>query len=472
MSKLSRFQFPKEYYLLNLIFMLERTAWFILIIQIPIFIAQKGEGGLGFSQTDKGIIYLYWVILQNSLPLLTGSLIDKSVKKKSLLILSCLLLFLAFLSIGLYQNLFGLLIGITLVSLGVSIFNPLMKGQIGNLINKQNSSFGWGFHFWIYNLSIFVIGVPYSKYLRELGWDYVFVGAGILYILALLLSLFLKSKKEELNIKTNVKVNLQETLTVFKRNYNYVLLVSMSGFAVLFMQFYETLPNFIYDWSDTSSIVTSLGLSKSFTMETWAGSGISFEWLYNINTGLTLLLLLPLSVLLRKYQIVNTLFVGVSLVVIGFGLSIIYQNGLFLILGFTVYTLGELITNPKFTEYFDYISLRNEQSTHMGLLFISNLIGYPIGALLGGYMYGGFGEKASLAQKYLHSRLGQDIEIEFAIVVLKENMGYDDMQVTKLLWDHYNPMVAFIPFLIIGVLSLVGILIYKKLINQNKYIHR
>lgn len=472
MSKLSRFQFSKEYYLLNLIFMLERTAWFILIIQIPIFIAQKGEGGLGFSQTDKGIIYLYWVILQNSLPLLTGSLIDKSVKKKSLLILSCLLLFLAFLSIGLYQNLFGLLIGITLVSLGVSIFNPLMKGQIGNLINKQNSSFGWGFHFWIYNLSIFVIGVPYSKYLRELGWDYVFVGAGILYILALLLSLFLKSKKEELNIKTNVKVNLQETLTVFKRNYNYVLLVSMSGFAVLFMQFYETLPNFIYDWSDTSSIVTSLGLSKSFTMETWAGSGISFEWLYNINTGLTLLLLLPLSVLLRKYQIVNTLFVGVSLVVIGFGLSIIYQNGLFLILGFTVYTLGELITNPKFTEYFDYISLRNEQSTHMGLLFISNLIGYPIGALLGGYMYGGFGEKASLAQQYLHSKLGQDIEIEFAIAVLKENMGYDDMQVTKLLWDHYNPMVAFIPFLIIGVLSLVGILIYKKLINQNKYIHR
>ncbi len=45
--------------------MLVRTAWFILIIQIPIFIAQKGEDGLGFSQSDKGIIYLYWVLLQN-----------------------------------------------------------------------------------------------------------------------------------------------------------------------------------------------------------------------------------------------------------------------------------------------------------------------------------------------------------------------------------------------------------------------
>lgn len=452
--------------------MLERTAWFILIIQIPIFIAQKGEGGLGYSQADKGIIYLYWVLLQNSLPLLTGRIIDNSNKKKSLLLLSCVILFVAFLSIGLYHNLVGLLIGITLVSIGVSIFNPLMKGQIGTLIVKKNGSFGWGLHFWLYNLAIFVFGVPYSKFLREQGWDYVFVGAGLLYVIALVLSLLFKSEAIDEKPRSSVKINLQETLTVFKRNYNFVLLISMSGFAVLFMQFYETLPNFIYDWSDTSNIVGSLNLNQAFTMDTWAGSGISFEWLYNINTGLTLLLLLPFSVYLKKYSIVNTLFVGVALVVLGFGLSIIYQNGAFLILGFVVYTIGELITNPKFTEYFDGISLKNEQSTHMGLLFISNLIGYPIGALLGGYIYGSYGEKAALAQQYLSNKFGQNIEIENAINVLKENLSYNDIQVTNMLWSHYNPMIAFLPFLIIGILSLVGILIYKNLITRNKYIRK
>jgi len=452
--------------------MLERTAWFILIIQIPIFIAQKGEGGLGFSQADKGIIYLYWVILQNSLPLLTGRIIDNSNKKKSLLLLSCAIFFIAFLSIGLYHNLIGLLVGITLVSIGVSIFNPLMKGQIGNLIDKNNGSFGWGLHFWLYNLAIFAFGVPYSKYLREQGWDYVFVGAGLLYVLALVFSLLFKSETIVEKPKSSVKINLQETITVFKRNYNFVLLISMSGFAVLFMQFYETLPNFIYDWSDTSNIVGSLKLNQVFTMDTWAGKGISFEWLYNINTGLTLLLLLPFSIYLKKYSIVNTLFVGVALVVIGFGLSIIYQNGAFLILGFVVYTIGELITNPKYTEYFDGISLKNEQSTHMGLLFISNLIGYPIGAVLGGYMYGNYGEKAALAQQYLSTKFGQNIEIENAISVLKVNLGFSDIQVTNMLWSYYNPMIAFLPFLLIGILSLGGILIYKNLIIRNKYIHK
>ena len=452
--------------------MLERTAWFILIIQIPIFIAQKDAGGLGFSQADKGIIYLYWVLLQNSLPLITGSIIDNSNKKKSLLLLACTTLFVAFLSIGLYHNLIGLLVGITLVSIGVSIFNPLMKGQISNLIDRQNGSFGWGLHFWLYNLAIFVVGVPYSRYLREQGWDYVFVGAGLLYVVALLLSLLFKPEVIEEKPKTSIKINLQETITVFKRNYNFVLLISMSGFAVLFMQFYETLPNFIYDWSDTSGIVNSLNLNSAFLMDTWAGKGISFEWLYNINTGLTLLLLLPFSIYLKRYSIVNTLFVGVALAVIGFGLSIIYQNGTFLILGFVVYTIGELITNPKFTEYFDSISLKNEQSTHMGLLFLSNLIGYPIGALLGGYMYGGFGEKAALAQQYLATNFGQKVEINFALSVLKENLGYNDIQVTNMLWSHYNPMIAFLPFLLIGVLSLVGLLIYKKLITQNKYIRK
>ena len=451
--------------------MLERTAWFILIIQIPIFIAQKGEGGLGYSQQDKGIIYLYWVLLQNSLPLMTGSIIDKSNKKKYLLLGACLILFLAFLSIGLYHNLLGLLLGITLVSVGVSIFNPLMKGQIGKEIKKEQSSLGWGLHFWLYNLAIFIMGVPYSKYLREQGWDYVFVGAGLLYIVALVISLFFKPQLIEQS-QTNIKINIRHTLRVFSRNYNYVLLISMSGFSILFMQFYETLPNFIYDWSNTTSIVNSLNLGSAFLMETWAGKGISFEWLYNINTGLTLLFLLPFSFYLKKYEIVNTIFVGVVLVVLGFGMSVLFQNGMYLVLGFTIYTIGELITNPKFTEYFDTISLENEQSTHMGLMFLSNLIGYPIGAILGGYMYGNFGEKATLAKVYLDQNFGQVVELESSVTVLKDNLQLSDQQVTTLLWDYFNPTFAFYPFILIGAISLGGILIYKSLLNRNKYIHK
>lgn len=465
---MNKLNFSNKYYLLNLIFLLERTAWFILIIQIPIFIAQKNVGGLDFTQETKGFIYLYWVLLQNSLPLITGKLIDNTKKKKFLIFASCIILFFAFLSIGSYQNLFGLLLGITLVSVGVSVFNPLVKGQIGLQIEKKNSSIGWGLHFWIYNFAIFVFGVPYSNYLRGISWEHVFVGAGLLYLLAFIITFFYKPEYVEKIQKTNLLDNLRGSIDVFKKDYNYILLISMSGFAVIFMQFYETLPNFIYDWSDTTQIVNNLNLSNVFTSDTWAGSGISFEWLYNINTGLTLLLLLPFSLFLKKYHTISSLLVGVLLAVVGFGLSIVSQNGIYLIGGFTIYTIGELITNPKFTEYFDFISIANQKSTHMGLLFISNLIGYPLGAVLGGYMYGSFGEKSSLAQKYLLENYNIHSSLNESFSTLVTKMNINEIELTRLLWTNYNPMIAFVPFLIIGLISVVGIIIFKSKINRSR----
>ena len=446
--------------------MLERTAWFILIIQIPIFIAQKGVGGLEFTQETKGIIYLYWVLLQNSLPILIGNIIDKSSQKFKLLIASLLILTGAFFFFGMLQNMFGLLLGITFVSFGVSIFNPLMKGQISNHISKEHTSLGWGLHFWLYNLAIFIIAVPYSNFLRELGWQYLFVGSAAIYVIALMLSKLLDFNQMDKVESISINEIINGLSSTLRKNHTYLFLISMSGFAVIYMQFYETLPNFIFDWSNTNAIVTGLSLPEFFTMSTWAGNGIAFEWLYNINTGLTLLLLLPFSLLLAYRKILSSLIVGFILVVIGFGLSILSTNGIYLISGFVIYTIGELITNPKFTEYFDFISTEVDKSTYMGLLFFSNLIGYPVGALLGGYMYGAYGEKASLAKQYLNDNYNIDVSLNEAYQKLLEVGNMTEIEATSMLWDNYSPYISLLPFVIIGCVSLVGLLIYSRLINN------
>lgn len=446
--------------------MLERTAWFILIIQIPIFIAQKGVGGLEFTQETKGGIYLYWVILQNSLPLLLGNFIDKSNQKLKLLIASLLILMGAFFFLGMLQNMFGLLVGITFVSFGVSIFNPLMKGQISYYISKDYSSLGWGLHFWLYNLAIFIIAVPYSNFLRGLGWQYLFIGSAVIYVVALMLSKLLDFKKMAHIEPISIKGIINGVSSTLKQNHTFLFLISMSGFAVIYMQFYETLPNFIYDWSNTNAIVTGLSLPDFFTMTTWAGEGIAFEWLYNINTGLTLLLLLPFSLLLAYRRILNSLLLGFVLVILGFGVSIVSTNGIYLISGFVIYTLGELITNPKFTEYFDFISKDINKSTYMGLLFFSNLIGYPVGALLGGYMYGSFGEKASLAKQYLLENHDINVDLNLAYQKMLEVGSFTELEATNLLWNEYSPYISLMPFVIIGVVSLVGLLTYSRIIRN------
>lgn len=459
-------RFPKQYYFFNLIFMLERTAWFILIIQIPIFIAQKGVGGLEFTQETKGIVYLYWVLLQNSLPLILGNIIDKSNQKLKLILGSLLILTGSFFFFGMIQNMFGLLIGITLVSFGVSIFNPLMKGQISHYISKDYSSLGWGLHFWLYNLSIFIIAIPYSNFLRELGWEYLFMGSAGIYIVAILLSKLLKFREVETVEGIAIQDVVKGVIKVMQKNYTFIFLTSMAGFAVIYMQFYETLPNFIYDWSDTSNIVNTLSLPEFFLMDTWAGKGIAFEWLYNINTGLTLLFLLPFSLLLAYRNILKSLLAGFILLIVGFFISTLSMNGIYLVGGFIIYTMGELITNPKFTEYFDFISDEVDKSTYMGLLFFSNLIGYPIGALLGGYLYGKFGEKASLAKQYLIDNYGIDVNLNDAYQKLIEVSNSNEIETTTLLWETYSPFISLLPFVIIGVISLVGLLIYSSLIRN------
>jgi MFS family permease len=142
------------------------------------------------------------------------------------------------------------------------------------------------------------------------------------------------------------------------------------------------------------------------------------------------------------------------------------MNGIYLVGGFIIYTMGELITNPKFTEYFDFISDEVDKSTYMGLLFFSNLIGYPIGALLGGYLYGKFGEKASLAKQYLIDNYGIDVNLNDAYQKLIEVSNSNEIETTTLLWETYSPFISLLPFVIIGVISLVGLLIYSSLIRN------
>jgi hypothetical protein len=156
-----------------------------------------------------------------------------------------------------------------------------MKGQISHYISKDYSSLGWGLHFWLYNLSIFIIAIPYSNFLRELGWEYLFMGSAGIYIVAILLSKLLKFREVETVEGIAIQDVVKGVIKVMQKNYTFIFLTSMAGFAVIYMQFYETLPNFIYDWSDTSNIVNTLSLPEFFLMDTWAGKGIAFEWLYN-----------------------------------------------------------------------------------------------------------------------------------------------------------------------------------------------
>ena len=236
----------------------------------------------------------------------------------------------------------------------------------------------------------------------------------------------------------------------------------MSGFTIIYMQFYETLPNFIYDWVDTSSIVTQLALPEYLTLKTPLGNMISYEWLYGINTLLVVLLVSFFTWFLRKLKTSSSLTIGIAIASIGLMICGNSNTGYIFILGIIVYTVGEIITNPNFLNYLDEISSKYEKAKYLSFLNISFAIGLGGGSILGGELYNRFGDKAALASKYLQAHYGIDSPSGGSLEYMRESLELTDIQIRDLLWSQFHPYAFWYVFLGIGVLAVIGMLLYKR----------
>ncbi len=66
------------FWVVNIMEMIERLAYYGVRVVIPIYIAQADEiGGLHFSQADKGFIFMWWALVQSALPVFTGGFADR-----------------------------------------------------------------------------------------------------------------------------------------------------------------------------------------------------------------------------------------------------------------------------------------------------------------------------------------------------------------------------------------------------------
>jgi MFS family permease len=235
------------------------------------------------------------------------------------------------------------------------------------------------------------------------------------------------------------------------------------------MQFYETLPNFIYDWIDTSMIVKDLNLPKFMSMETELGMMIDFKWLYNINSGFIILAVVFVSWLIKKSRITEGLIIGLCFSTLGLLISGWSQYGYIAVSGMLIYTLGEMITNPKFSEYMAKIAPSNQKSTYMGFINLSMALGLGLGSLIGGYLYNNYAEKSSLAKDFIlnNYKLTENISHQNSVSKLMELKGLSYHHTTEFLWNTYNPQYIWLVFLFIGFASIISLYLYSRKFDKN-----
>lgn len=443
--------------------MIEKLAYWNVLLQMPVYISQKDIlGGLHWDQTLKGLVFFIWALFQNVVPIFSGGFTDRYGYRKSFLV-ALSLIFSGYLLLGTQRDIFPFILGTIILGIGSGIFRPTLQACISLSLPTEKETKAWGIYVMLINVAV-MLTPPLSKFMKDISWSSVFFASASLSLLNLLIVLFFKQLPEHTkDISQKIQAVLKMIFrNLFKSDIIWFLLC-MSGFIIIYMQFYETLPNFIIDWSDTTKVASDLGLPEFMLMDSTNGKMISYEWIYNLNSVIVILFVVIISSATKSINRIIVISIGIIISSLGLQLCGLTREGYLLIGGVIIYTFGELTVNPKFLEHLSNKAEPNQKALYMGYLNLSYTIGLSIGALSGGFIYKHFGEKANLASKYLEEIYGiKSLNISESLQKLQQVTNLGNTEVTNLLWNHYSPQFIWLPFLALGLISALALNLFRK----------
>jgi MFS family permease len=460
-AQISNFQ--RAFWMLNIMEMLERLAYYGVRVVIPIYIAQADEiNGLHFSQIDKGIIFLWWAVVQSLTPLFSGGFADRYGYKRTISV-SIVLKIIGYLLMATQREFYPFLFGCCVLAFGTAIFKPGIQGSLVQTLTKKNSGVGWGMFYMLVNIGGF-LGPPLAHFLYGISWPTVFYGCAIIVSLNFLTMLTYKEIAPGGEQRGGVIQVMRTTFVNIIKPRLFIFILIMSGFWLMFMQLFDMLPNFIVDWVDSSQMVRDLNLPSWMTNETSRGVQITQEWLINSNAGLIIIAVVFLSWVVSRMRRLHSILIGIMISSIGLVLAGFTTTGYFCLLGILIFSVGEMLASPKMNEYLGVIAPEGQKGLYMGYANIPLAIGWGYGSLRAGQVYDQMGDKANLAIRYFaeHLNITDGIVRTEAVVKLQEAMNMNGTEVTQLLWNTYHPYTLWYQFAAIGFLSAVGMFFYGR----------
>ncbi len=483
------------YWKLNTIEMWERFAYFALRSVVAVYICQADDiGGLHLTMAHKGTIYAWWFVFQSVLPMFTGGIADRYGYKK-------VLAFAISANMGGYlmmawaRDYASFFLAVLVLASGTAFFKPALQGSLAQSLNKDNSSMGWGIFYWVVNIGALVGPLLASAVIGEHSageWQRLFLmSAGFTSLNLLMLFTFR-------DVPSGADKD-ESLLEVFARTLKNILeprlvawLLIMSCFWLMMYQVWDLHPNFISDWVDSSDVAAVLalvpGIGTSVLTKVDA-SGVRFvpqEVLISTNAGMIVTLMIPVSWVVRRLRTLTCMMIGMALAVGGTIVAGFTGIGWVLVLGIVLFSLGEMLTGPKKQEYLGLIAPPGKKGLYLGYVNIPVGVGGFVGSKMSGYIYGHFGEKAVLAQKYLAAKQAAatgvpwdgditsldgflDIPRTEAFARLMQLEGLDAQAATELLWQTYDPHLwVWIPFAAIGTIAAVSLLVFGHLAKKWK----
>lgn len=473
-------KFPRTFWIANSMELFERWAWYGLFAVLALYLTQSTDtGALGFSQTQKGSIMGTITFILYLLPLFTGSLADRFGYKK-MLIIAFVILSSAYYLMGQFRSYTAVYATFLLVAIGAAIFKPIVSATVAKTTDESTSSIGFGLFYMIVNIGGF-IGPVFSSKLRHIyGWHIVFLMAASAILVNIILAIFFYKEpdrvKNEDSFWASISKSLKNILIALSDMKLTVFLIIMIGFWTMFNQLFYTLPNFIDQWVDTAMIYNWIhGFSPAIASAVGTKEGIiAPEMMVNLDAGFIILFQIIISSLVMRLKPVNSIITGIAVVSIGIGLAFGTNNGFYVIAAILIFSLGEMASSPKFTEYIGRIAPKKKEALYMGTSFLPVAVGNYLAGVFSGPVYQSMSDKVTLLQSEMAKR---GLEIPAISKSFTQNdyfrkaaelLHTDQHGLTQMLWNSYHPYRIWMIFSAIGVVTIIALFLYNKFVLDNK----
>jgi dipeptide/tripeptide permease len=474
-------KFPSNFWYANAMELFERWAWYGFYMLFALYLTgSTDQGGLGFSQTQKGMMMGIGTAILYFLPLITGAIADRIGYRKTLFIAYSLYT-LAFLVMPMFHTYSMVFVLYLFLAIGAALFKPIISATVAKTTNSETSSIGFGIFYMMVNIGGF-IGPFVTSFFKKYSWDYVFYASAAVIAFNFILLIFLfkepdsdRGEHQRLKLWDELKrliSNIMEALSDWRF---FLFLMIIAGFWTMYYQLYLSLPVFIDQWSNTHTVFDFLNRYWPWLAGKLgsADGTIPAELMVNADAGFIILFQIIVSSIAMRYSPLKVMTTGILIASLAMGLCFSTQSGLLMLLFLLLFSFGEMSSSPKITEYIGRIAPPNKTALYMGCSFIPVAIGSFFAGFVSGNVYQAMSDKISFAQSEAISRNFQipSISEHFSqndyLYAAAQKMGMNNEQFTRFLWDKYQPSSIWMVITGIGIGASILLFLYDRLVVKH-----
>jgi dipeptide/tripeptide permease len=370
-------RFPRMFWTGNAAELCERAAYYGTFIALRTYLIRV----VGLDDVQAGWMAGLFGALVYFVSFFTGAVTDRMGFRNALM-LAFGLLTVGYGSLGVFNTIGPVGVGLGLIVLGGAFVKPAITGTVSMSSDKANRARAFSIFYMVVNIGSFTGKTIVAPIRIQMGVENVpfFSAAASLVALILVALIYFPGKMDSANKSKTAKETL-EGMWMAVSNLRFLSLILITaGFWAIQGQLYASMPDYVLRM---------------------AGETYKPEWFANINPAVVVTFVVLITHLVRKWRPQNAILVGMLLIPLSavamatsawfngnvniLGLEL-HPITFMMIIGISIQGLAECFISPKWLEYASLQAPPGKEATFLGFAHMNTFFAWLFGFIFSGYL--------------------------------------------------------------------------------------